>query len=312
MSTVEKAAEKLLAAGGESLVTAGAAPLQTPVPASIPPHPAPSIERLHDRAQAVHRVPATASPWRVDRKALERAGLLVVGSAANGRLLDEMRRIKRPLVDNAFGKGAPALAHAQRIVVTSAVPGEGKSFTTLNLAMSLACELDFEVLLVDGDVPKSHLTHALGLSDHPGLMDILTDEHRVPDETIVRTDVPNLLVVPAGKRHPLAAELFGSLRMQRVLDEFSNAGTRRLVLFDSPPMLATSESQVLVAHMGQVVMVVAAGRTARHEVDLALQGVNDQTQYVGLVLNLSRLPAGENHYYDGYYGPASVHSGGAT
>ncbi len=303
MSTVEKAAEKLLAAGAETLAAAEVTPIST--------HPAPTIERLHDWAQAAHPAPSAAAPWHVDRKALERAGLLAVGSVANGRLLDEMRRIKRPLVDNAFGKGAPTLAHAQRIVVTSAVPGEGKSFTTLNLAMSLACELDFEVLLVDGDVPKSHLTQALGLNGHLGLMDVLTDEHCAPAEAIVRTDVPNLLVVPAGKRHPLTAELFGSLRMERVLDEFAGTESRRLVLFDSPPMLATSESQALVAHMGQVVMVVAAGRTARHEVELALQGV-DAAQYVGLVLNMSRLPASESHYYDGYYSQAPVRHEEAT
>ena len=306
MSTVEKAAEMLRASqlGLSPLESSQPeAPLSAPVD-SAPAHAAPSIERLQERAHPGPQATTTASSsWHLDRKALERAGLLPLGLEANGRLVDEMRRIKRPLIANAFGKGVQNLVHAERIVVTSSLPGEGKSFTALNLAMSLACEPDFEVLLVDGDVPKSHLTHVLGLQKHPGLMDVLANEQLAPSEVIVRTDVPNLLVVPSGKRHPLTSELFGSLRMEYVLQEFGGRDSRRLVLFDSSPLLATSESQVLVAHMGQVVMVVAAGNTARHAVDQALQAM-DESQYVGLMLNMSRLPASES-YYDSYYGQSS-------
>jgi protein-tyrosine kinase len=170
----------------------------------------------------------------------------------------------------------------------------------LNLALSLARELDFEVLLVDGDIPKSHITRVLGLSGRPGLMDVLVDERRHPAEVIVRTDVPNLLVVPVGERHPLTAELFGSLRMEYVLEELGGRNLHRLVVFDSSPLLATSESQVLASHMGQVVVVIAAGHTGQHAVNSALQSLND-SQYVGLILNMSCLPASENHY-DNYYG----------
>jgi exopolysaccharide/PEP-CTERM locus tyrosine autokinase len=309
MSTVEKAAEKLRAAQAATPSPDGVLP-ETPAAVPVEPapmHAAPGIERLQERTLAAHHAavaPASSSSWHVDRKTLERAGLLPSGLEANGRLVDEMRRIKRPLMANAFGKGVPDLAHPERIVVTSAVSGEGKSFTALNLAMSLACEPDFEVLLVDGDVPKSHLTHVLGLQKHAGLMDVLANEQMAPADVIVRTDVPNLLVVPSGKRHPLAAELVGSLRMDFVLNEFAGRDGRRLVLFDSSPLLATSESQVLVSHMGQVVMVVAAARTARHAVDTALQLLTE-SQYVGLMLNMSQLPASES-YYDSYYGQLSV------
>lgn len=292
MSIVEKAVEKLKSLQPGLLVS--------PPVEAVSPHSAPTIERLSGRAQAVDQATETAPPWHVDQIALERAGLLPVGDEANDRLADELRRVKRPLMDNAIGKGTKVLAHAGRIVVTSAVPGEGKSFTAVNLALSLARELDFEVLLVDGDIPKSHITRAFGLDGQPGLMDVLVDERHQPAEVIVRTDVPNLLVVPVGKRHPLTAELFGSLRMEHVLEEFGGRHLRRLVVFDSSPLLATSESQVLASHMGQVVMVVAAGRTGQHAVNSALQSLND-SQYVGLILNMSCLPASEN-YYDSYYG----------
>lgn len=291
MSIVEKAVEKLKTLQPELLAS--------PSVEAVAPHSASTIERLSGRARA-EQATESAPLWHVDQMALERAGLLPAGNEANDRLADELRRVKRPLMDNAIGNGTKVLAHAGRIVVTSAVPGEGKTFTALNLALSLARELDFEVLLVDGDIPKSHITRVLGLSGRPGLMDVLVDERRHPAEVIVRTDVPNLLVVPVGERHPLTAELFGSLRMEYVLEELGGRNLHRLVVFDSSPLLATSESQVLASHMGQVVVVIAAGHTGQHAVNSALQSFND-SQYVGLILNMSCLPASENHY-DNYYG----------
>ncbi|KZC39956.1 MULTISPECIES: exopolysaccharide biosynthesis protein [Rhodanobacter] len=292
MSIVEKAVEKLKNLQPEPPVSAAVE--------ATPARSVPTIERLSGKARTVDQTTETAPAWHVDPMALERAGLLPAGDEANDRLADELRRIKQPLMDNAIGKGAKVLPHAGRIVVTSAVPGEGKSFTAMNLALSLAHEMDFDVLLVDGDIPKSHITRALGLEGHPGLMDVLVDERRQPAEVIVRTDVPNLLVVPVGRRHPLTTELFGSLRMEHVLEELGGRHLRRLVVFDSSPLLATPESQVLASHMGQVVMVVAAGCTGQHAVDSALQSLSD-SQYVGLVLNMSCLPASEN-YYNTYYG----------
>jgi len=292
MSTVEKAAEKLKSLQPES--------------AALPPvdavavHPGATVERLQERVRKQDHATDIASLWHLDFSAAERAGLLPVDGDASRRLADELRRVKRPLLDNVTGKGPKALAHTGRIVVSSAEPGEGKSFTALNLALSLAREPDYEVLLVDGDVPKADLTRVLALEGQPGLMDVLADERCKPADVIVRTDVPNLLVAPAGERHALAAELFGSLRMEYVLEEFGGRNRRRLVVFDSSPLLATSESQALVSLMGQVVVVVAAGRTRRHALSSAMQNLKD-SQYVGLILNMSRLPASENHY-DRYYG----------
>jgi exopolysaccharide/PEP-CTERM locus tyrosine autokinase len=235
----------------------------------------------------------------VDEAALRRAGFLPTEEEAASRLADEVRRLKRPLLDNATGKRAKPLAHAERIVVTSAIPGEGKTFTTVNLALSLAREPDFEVLLVDGDIPKSDITRVLGLDGQPGLMDVLADEQCTPEEVIVRTDVPNLLVLPAGERHPLTSELFGGRRMEYILETLAGRNRRRLVVFDSSPLLATPESPILASHMGQVVVVVAAGHTRQHELKSALESLDD-SQYVGLMLNMSRLPPIENHYYSHY------------
>ena len=294
MSIVEKAAEKL----------------RTQRPAEQPGLPqveevvetptAPTVERLQEQRHAVRRNAADGDAVHVDLDALMRAGLLPSQDEASGRLSNEVRRAKLPLLHNATGKSAKAPEFADRIVVTSAVPGEGKTFTAINLALSLAREPDFEVVLLDADIPKSDVTRTFGLQGYPGLMDILADESRRAADVILRTDVPNLFLVPAGQRNPLAAELFGGRRMSQVLEDLGANSKQRLLVFDSSPLLATPEARVLASQMGQVVVVVGAGHTRRYELKSALEGLGD-SQYVGLILNKSRLPAIENPYY-GYYG----------
>jgi exopolysaccharide/PEP-CTERM locus tyrosine autokinase len=294
MSIVEKAAEKL----------------RTQRPAEQPGSPqveevteapvAPTVERLQEQRHAVRRDAADGEVVHIDLDALVRAGLLPSEDEASGRLSNEVRRAKLPLLNNATGKSAKVPEFADRIVVTSAVPGEGKTFTAIHLAMSLAREPDFEVLLLDADIPKSDVTRTFGLEGYPGLMDILVDEMRRPTDVILRTDVPNLFLVPAGQRSSLAAELFGGRRMAQVLEELGASSKQRLLVFDSSPLLATPEARVLASQMGQVVVVVGAGHTRRYELKSALEGLGG-SQYVGLILNKSRLPAIENPYY-GYYG----------
>ncbi|MGN6328319.1 MAG: AAA family ATPase [Rhodanobacter sp.] len=303
MSIVEKAAEKLKALPPEAQAPKPAAHEESEthpaaaVPAST--RAASTVERLQERARTTEQSVEVVPPWHIDRVALKRMGLVPADAAAERRLADELRGVKRPLLANATDKGAAPIAHAKRIMVTSAEPSEGKTFTAVNLALSLAREADFEVLLVDGDIPKYDITRVFGLGGQPGLMDVLADEKLAPSDVVIQTDVPNLLVVPAGQQNPLAAELFRSRRMEHVFEEFGGRHRRRLLVFDSSPLLATPESQVLASHMGQVVMVVAAGRTGRQAVASALEKVSD-LPYVGLVLNKSSLPAAM-----GYYGSQS-------
>jgi exopolysaccharide/PEP-CTERM locus tyrosine autokinase len=293
MSIVEKAAEKLRTRPAEQ-------PVSPPVEDVVEVAAAPTVERLQEQRHPVRREAMDGEVVHVDLDALMRAGLLPSEDEASGRLSNEVRRAKLPLLNNATGKSAKVPEFADRIVVTSAVPGEGKTFTAINLALSLAREPDFEVVLLDADIPKSDVTRTFGLEAYPGLMDILADETRRPADVILRTDVPNLFLVPAGQRNPLAAELFGGRRMGQVLEDLGASSRQRLLLFDSSPLLATPEARVLASQMGQVVVVVGAGHTRRYELKSALEGLGG-SQYVGLILNKSRLPASENPYY-GYYG----------
>lgn len=197
------------------------------------------------------------------------AGGIVTPGAPRSLLADQYRVIKRPLIANATGKGAATVRHANLIMVTSALSGEGKSFTSINLAMSIAAELDHTVLLVDADVARPAVLRMLGLPPGPGLLDVLQRKIDLPS-AILRTNVDKLSLLPSGSPLPNATELLASEAMTELLDEIATRYPDRIVIFDSPPLLLTTESRVLATHMGQVVMIVRADHTLQSTVQQAL------------------------------------------
>jgi protein-tyrosine kinase len=287
MSLVERALKKLQESRGSASTPvvakapAGAVPRDPAAPAPLPP-----LERKSTRI--VH----------VDREALRAAELLPAASEER-RLAHEYRQIKRPLIANAFGRGTPALPRGKVMVVVSALPGDGKTFTSINLALSLAAEKDVSVLLVDADVAKPHVSRMFGLSADVGLLDALRDEHLDIESAVLRTDIKGLELLPAGKTPENATELLASTRMAVIVDQLLNNDPNRIVLFDSPPLLLTSESRVLCAAAGQAVLVVGAGRTPQRAVLEAVAHIGDG-RFVGLVLN--QAAKSEHGSYYGYYG----------
>ena len=155
-------------------------------------------------------------------------------------------------------------------MVTSAVPGEGKTFSAINLAMSIAMELDQTVLLVDADVARPSLPRVLGLPSGKGLLDALHDKSFDLDQSLIRTNVERLSILTSGTQHARATELLASDAMDRLLDEMATRYPNRIVVFDSPPLLVTTESRVLATHMGQIVFVVQAEATLQGDVKRAL------------------------------------------
>ena len=217
-------------------------------------------------------------------------------------LADEYRRIKRPLLSNAFGKHGQRVKNGNLILITSALPGEGKSFTTTNLALSMATERDRTVLLVDCDVTKSRVTRLAGLGSRKGFVDLLLDESLDVSEVLVKTNFPRLNIIPSGGAHPHINELFASEHMGRILEEIASRYSNRIILFDAPPLLVTPETQILCDHMGQVVMVVAMGVTPKHIVNQALSMVSSENRPTGLVLNKASRLSGTYGYGAGAYG----------
>jgi len=238
-----------------------------------------------------------ATPERavtIDQNALRAAGMLPPVHQEH-EIAQQYRRIKRPLINNALGRGVAQLASGNIIMITSAVPGEGKTFMSLNLALSMRLEEDITVLLVDGDVVNPRFTQILGLESRPGLLDLVKDPALSAEMAILPTDLPGLSVLPAGRQEANATELVASARMHQVVSKLGSDNPARLVLFDSAPLLVTTESQALAHFAGQVVVVVHADQTPQHVVFDALETLPEDKP-VFLVLNQIT-----HHSHSGYY-----------
>jgi len=301
-SLIEQAAERL-----EQLRRAGAM-MPEDTPASTP-LAAPSSAAT---AQPAEAPPAKAKPAttarlvELDLDALAAAGL-VTPNAPRSHTADQYRVIKRPLISNAMGKGASILKHGNLIMVTSALAGEGKSFTAVNLAMSIAAELDNTVMLVDADVARPSLLRMLNLPPSPGLLDVLKGNADMAS-VLLRTSIEKLTLLPSGTPHPRATELLASDAMRLLLDDIAKRYPDRIIIFDSPPLLLTTEARVLATQVGQVVMVVQAEKTLRSDVQRALATI-EACPVRMMLLNMSRSssPVGDGYGYGhGYaYGGAS-------
>jgi exopolysaccharide/PEP-CTERM locus tyrosine autokinase len=226
---------------------------------------------------------------------------MVTAAGGRTRLLEDFRVIKRPLLQRAFADRKEGEKPANLIMVTSSLPGEGKTYCAINLAMSIAMELDHTVLLVDADVARPSVLRSLGLPAHRGLMDILLDDKIDMSDVMLRTNVDTLSILPAGTSTPRATELLASSAMSTLVNEIAHRYPDRVVIFDSPPLLLTSESRVLASHMGQIVMVVEAQTTTQHAVKEALHQLEGY-QNVNLIYNKTREFPGIEETYDYHYG----------
>ena len=234
----------------------------------------------------------------LDRLLVE--NMLVPGSNLGRDIQDDYRRIKRPLVSNACGRDKSMVERGNLILVTSSIPGEGKTYTSVNLALSISLEVDTTVLLVDCDVAKQGVSRMLGLENVTGLVDVLESDDLTIGDVLLQTDIPNFRVVSAGKQNEYYTELLASQRMTDLVNEMASRYNDRIIIFDGPPLLPTPQTQILAGLVGQVVFVIEAGKTPQSLVEDALQMI-PQEQAIGLVLNKNEGLSGSD-YYHGYYG----------
>jgi exopolysaccharide/PEP-CTERM locus tyrosine autokinase len=223
---------------------------------------------------------------------------MVTHESGRTSVAEDFRIVKRHLLNDARAAGAETIPRGNLIVVTSALPGEGKTYCAINLAMSISMEKDARALLVDADVARPSVLKVLGLQAERGLMDVLLDGGVELSDVIMRTNVPSLTLLPAGPASRHATELLASRSMSRLLEELANRYPDRIIVFDSPPLLLTTEASVLVSQMGQVVMVVEAETTSQTAVQAALQRI-EHCRHVNLIYNKSRTVPGAGYY--GYY-----------
>jgi len=325
MSIIERAAqrlEQLRKAGVEAPpVVAGQA--TEPRAATPAPEPVAAAERPDQTRQSVHladtpaivaatsgassaksRRPAESGRRsrvvEIDLVALAKVGY-ITPEAHRSQIADEFRVLKRPIIKNAQGGAGPTVERGNRVMVTSALPSEGKSFLALNLALSIASEVDSTVLLIDADVANPNLMKRVNLPATKGLLDLLTNDDSDPADVILKTNVEKLSLLPAGTAHRRATEMLASTAMAELVEQMSTRYPDRILVFDSPPLLATTEARVLASHMGQIIMVVEADVTTQGAVLKALETI-ENCPVVLMVLNKAARTDVGGYYGYGLYG----------
>ena len=223
--------------------------------------------------------PVTVSPAKLA------AHGIVLPDTVYSRTVEEFRAVKRGVLKAAARERGSVYAEQNRIVlVTSANPGEGKTFTAINLALSLACEKDISPLLMDCDAYRQSLLEYLGISADRGWIDIVSGNDVLPGDVILSTSVPNLEILPAGKVCPHIPELMSSRSAGRLFSELLLQNPNRIIVIDSLPCLTSTEPSILAALAGQTVFVVAAFATSSDDVASSLRQV-ETCPSVSLVLN---------------------------
>jgi protein-tyrosine kinase len=215
---------------------------------------------LHTKDGQSSAKPVITEIADIDWPRLTEMGFVAPGDS-NTLTVEEYRNIKRPLVSNAFGKGSEGITRANLILITSSLPGEGKTFTAINLALSIANERDKQVLLIDADVARPSVSRVLGIKSSPGLIDYLDRDDVSFSDIAIKTIMPGLRIIPAGKLHKHSTELLSSNKMALFAEELSKRYPDRLVIFDSPPLLAATQGEILAKLVGQVVLVIEAEKT---------------------------------------------------
>lgn len=291
MNLIEEAAKRL-----RQLEEAGVPLAARAAPVEPPPQPKRAAPEAKKRPAPQ---PNPAQVRNFDLRRMQAAGF-ITPTMPESRLLHEFRVLKRPLIQHALGRTATHGPNRNLIMVTSALPHEGKTFVALNLAMSLAMEIDCRVLLVDADVLSPSVPRALGIEPARGLMDVLTQPGTAFGDVVLGTNVERLTLLLAGTQHAGASELLASDAMTTLLADLSTRHPDQIVVFDSPPLLATTESRVLATYMGQVVVVVEAERTTHGVLESALSTVDTCPLVYTLLNKASESKVGSQYGYGAY------------
>ena len=234
----------------------------------------------------------------LDNDSLTERGF-ILNSNSSHHVQEEFRHIKRKLINNAFGPAAKTLKHSNLIMVSSSNPNEGKTFISINLALSIALEQEKTVLLVDADVLRPSLHREFQFERKQGLLEFLLDEVHSLSDVIYNTNVTNLKLIPAGKPHHLTNELLASTKMEALAEELAQRYPDRIVIFDCPPILGVTETPVLSSLVGQAVVVVEESKTKLDDVKKAISQL-DEDIAVGFVMNKTVRSKKDGYGYYGY------------
>lgn len=223
----------------------------------------------------------------------------IYGTGSAHHIQEEFRHIKRKLLNNAFGPAAKTLKHSNLIMVTSSNANEGKTFISINLALSIALEQEKTVLLVDADVLRPSIHRELEFESKQGLLEYLLDDVTSLSNVIYNTNVANLKIIPAGKPHHLTNELLASTKMATLAQELAQRYPDRIVIFDCPPILGVTETPVLSSLVGQALVVVEESKTKLEDVKKAVSQLHEDIA-IGFVMNKTVRSKKDEYGYYGY------------
>lgn len=241
---------------------------------------------------------ASNNQFQLDLEELKSRGYLI-DNGTRSSIKDECRQIKRKILNNAFGKAAKTLNNPNLIMVSSSKPHEGKTFVSINLALSIALEQDKTVLLIDADVLRPSLARELGLPESNGLIEYLLNDEKNISDVIYNTNIDKLKIIPAGEPHHLSNELLASDKMEALANELAARYPDRVVIFDTPPLIGVTETLVLSSLMGQAIIVVEESKTPIEDVKKATEALNENLA-VGLVINKAIRTHKDLYGYYGY------------
>ncbi|WP_017670527.1 AAA family ATPase [Blastomonas sp. AAP53] len=316
-SLIERASEmydfrKVMSVDASKLPAAPAAPapLAAPEPVQAPEPVAQAVSQpvqpsvtppIATPVAAPVRPRASSLPVaRIDRDRLRESAFIVPDGPVTS-ISEEFRIIKRRLLASILAEANAGLGvAAQRILICSAQPNEGKTYSAINLALSIATEKDHDVLLVDADFAKPSILSSLGITGQLGLMDALADPAVAVEDCIIPTDIDGLSVLPAGRQTNTDSEYLASARTLEVLARLTEGHPRRIVIFDSPPLLAASPAAALAQHVGHALMVVRADVTSERALRDALGLISGCNQIQLLLNGVKFSPSGRS--FGSYYG----------
>ncbi|MFT6896517.1 MAG: protein-tyrosine kinase [Paraglaciecola sp.] len=286
MNTIERALSKQNASKKDE--TAAPVPIPEPVKDTTVASPV-----------AAKKVESTTGSIMIDLVTMEAKGF-VSTNAERRQINEEYRAIKRKILNNAFGALSKSLTNSNIVMITSSRPGEGKTFTAVNLALSIALEQDKTVLLVDADVLRPNVMRTLELENQEGLMEYLLGEKQDIAEVMCNTNIPNLRIIAAGKSHHLSTELLASEKMFEAVQEFANRYTDRIVIVDTPPLLGINETAILANLAGQAIVVTEENHTKLSDIQQAVSQLNPEMA-IGFVVNKGQKTGSEGSGYGYYY-----------
>lgn len=311
MNTIEKALAKNKEAGikdgnAEPALIPETNPSQDEKSSSSPDQivksSASTASRISSKEQVAVGDGATEGSEEIVLDLEQLSGKGMVDNSAERRLInEEYRAIKRKILSNAFGPLSKTLERSNVVMVSSSKPGEGKTFTAVNLALSIASEQDKTVLLVDADVLRPNVMRTLGLNNREGLIEYLLGERKSISDIMLSTNIPKLKLIAAGKSHHLSNELLASEVMRTTVDEFSTRYKDRIVIIDTPPLLGINETSVLANLAGQAIVVCEEGRSKIHDIKNSVAHLNPDMA-IGFVVNKSLRRETGPGYYGHYYG----------